>query len=40
MMMAEARMASADSVPVTAGKVEVSAAVRLVYRLAEPVAEN
>ena len=40
LMMAEARMASADSVPVTAGKVEVSAAVRLVYRLAEPVAEK
>ncbi len=34
MAYAEARMASADSVPVTAGKVEVSAAVTLVYRLA------
>lgn len=36
LMMAEARMASADTVPVTAGKVEVTAAVTLIYRLAEP----
>lgn len=32
-MMAEARLASADSVPVATGRVEVSAAVTLVYRL-------
>ncbi len=36
LMMAEARMASADTVPVAAGKVEVSAAVTLVYRLLTP----
>jgi hypothetical protein len=32
-MMAEGRSASADTVPVAAGKVEVSAAVTIVYRL-------
>ena len=32
-MMAEARMASADAVPVESGKVEVKAGVSLVYRL-------
>jgi uncharacterized protein YggE len=37
LMMAEARMASVDSVSVMAGKVEVSAAVTLVFRLAESV---
>ena len=35
LMMAEARVASADTVPVAAGMVEVSAAVTLVYRLAK-----
>ncbi len=40
LMMAEARMASADSVPVTAGQVEVSAAVSLIYRLAAPAAKS
>jgi len=32
-MMAEARLASAQSVPVAAGKVEVKAAVSIIYRL-------
>jgi len=32
-MMAEARLASADSVPVAEGKIEVSATVSMVYRL-------
>lgn len=35
LMMAEARMASADPVPVAAGKVEVSALVKIIYRLQE-----
>lgn len=35
LMMAEARMAGAEPVPVAAGKVEVSAAVTIVYRLEE-----
>lgn len=33
MMLAEARMASAEPVPVAAGKVEISAAVTIIYRL-------
>lgn len=33
LMMAEARTASADSVPIAAGKVEVSASVSLIYAL-------
>ncbi len=35
MLMAEARMASADAVPVATGKVEVSAAVTIVYQIGE-----
>lgn len=35
LMVAEARMASADSVPVAAGKVEISAAVTMVFQLQE-----
>ncbi len=35
MMLAEARAASTESVPVAAGQVEVSASVTIVYRLAE-----
>jgi len=33
LMMAEARLASADTVPIATGKVEVTAAVSIVYRL-------
>ncbi len=40
MMMAEARMTSADSVPITAGKIEVHAGVTIVYRLANRVSKT
>ncbi|WP_303722524.1 SIMPL domain-containing protein [Malonomonas rubra] len=40
MMLAEARMASAEPVPVAAGTVEVSAAVTLIYRIEQPAARQ